>query len=45
MCDVRVTVVLQNIAWVEELKRMLQPLSSGSYVNYIDPLMQGGRDV
>ena len=35
----------QNMAWVEGLKRILQPLSSGSYVNYIDPFMQGGCDV
>ena len=35
----------QNMAWVEGLKGIVQPLSSGSYVNYIDPFMQGGCDV
>ena len=35
----------QNMAWVEGLKGILQPLSSGSYVNYIDPFMQGGCGV
>jgi hypothetical protein len=30
-----------NIAWVDELKAYLTPLSTGSYVNYMDPYLEG----
>ena len=30
---------LQNMQWVQDLKTWLEPISTGSYVNYVDPFL------
>lgn len=34
----------ENIAWVKATRAIVEPLLSGSYINYIDPLLEGWQE-
>jgi FAD/FMN-containing dehydrogenase len=34
----------ENIAWVKSTRAIVEPLLSGSYINYIDPLLEGWQE-
>ena len=33
-----------NIAWVKSTRAIVAPLLTGSYINYIDPLLEGWQE-